>query len=522
MLTQDPRQPETLSSPSVDRPGVLYLSVSIIAVCGIVYELIIGSTSSYVLGDSVWQFSVTIGLYLSAMGLGSWLSQHVKTRLFGTFLAVELLIGLLGGFSALSLFWVYAAFPEAYPLVQYGLTLLIGTMVGLEIPILLRLLADRNDLRYNAAYVLSLDYIGGLLGSLAFPLLMLPHLGLIKTALLIGLLNTGVVVLGLWRYAPRYLAHRRLFTALVALVFLLLGGAFMQARAAEEILEQALYRDAIIHTERTPYQHLTLTREAQDLRLFINGNLQYSSLDEYRYHEALVHVPISRMGAVPRDVLILGGGDGLAARELLKYAQVRRVDLVDLDPAMTELHRSHPALTALNGHSLRDDRVKLHHLDALKFLEAARGRYDLIVVDLPDPNAEALVKLYTREFYRLAGDRLSPHGAMVVQASSPYFAREAFWCIAKTIGAAGLATQAYHLDVPTFGDWGYVIASLRELPGKRFEAEVPTRYLTPEVVPGLFGFGRDSDDSVIAGLEVNTVFNPVLLRYYRQGWGSER
>ena len=150
-----------------DRPGVLYLSVGLIATCGIVYELIIGSASSYLLGDSVWQFSITIGLFLSAMGLGSWLSQLVKRRLFGVFLVTELLIGLVGGTSTLVLFWSYAVAPELYPIFQYGLTLLIGTMVGLEIPLLMRMLAARHDLRYNAAYVLSLDYVGGLVGSLA-------------------------------------------------------------------------------------------------------------------------------------------------------------------------------------------------------------------------------------------------------------------------------------------------------------------------------------------------------------------
>ncbi|MEB3329036.1 MAG: polyamine aminopropyltransferase [Candidatus Sericytochromatia bacterium] len=506
----------------LERPGVLYASVAIIATCGIVYELIIGASSSYLLGDSIWQFSITIGLFLSAMGLGSWLSQWVRSGLFLTFILTELAIAVVGGFSALGLFTGYAASPELYPPLQYGLTLAIGTMVGLEIPLLLRMLEHREELRYNAAYVLSLDYVGGLLGSVAFPLLMLPQLGLIKAALLTGLLNAGVVVLGLVAYAPRFARSRKPVAVGATLTLAGLAWAFSQAPALEEALEQGLYRDRIVHTEQTLYQRLTVTHEDNDLRLFINGNLQYSSLDEHRYHEALIHVPIARMGVVPRDVLVLGGGDGLAARELLKYDGVRRIDLVDLDPAMTRLHRTHPALTALNGHSLTNPRLHPHHLDALVHLRRDRARYDMLVIDLPDPNAEALVKLYTREFYALAARHLRPHGALVVQASSPYFAREAYWCIARTVAAAGLTTQHYHLDVPTFGDWGFVIGSPGPLPNPPWRFPVATRYLTPELAPGLFHFGRDEDDAVASGLAINTAFSPVLLRYYQRGWGAER
>ncbi len=513
----------TSATPTIERPGVLYLSVGIIAICGIVYELIIGSASSYLLGDSIWQFSITIGLFLSAMGLGSWLSQLVTSRLFATFIATELAIALVGGSSALLLFFGYTAAPDAYPALQYGLTLAIGTMVGLEIPLLLRMLENRAELRYNAAYVLSLDYAGGLVGSLAFPLLMLPTLGLIKAALLTGLLNAAVVVLGLVAYAPRFLRARQAFLAVTLASIGLLAWLFVEAPSVETALEQALYRDTIVHAEQTHYQRLTVTHDDNDTRLFINGNLQYSSIDEYRYHEALIHVPIARMGAVPRDVLVLGGGDGLAARELLKYERVRRIDLVDLDPAMTRLHRTHPALVELNGRSLSDPKVAIHNLDAMQYLQKDRGMYDLVVIDLPDPNAEALVKLYTREFYQLAARHMRPAGALVVQASSPYFAREAYWCIAKTVAAADLATQTYHLDVPTFGDWGFVIGSPRVLPSPAaWRPGVPVKWLTADLLPGLFRFAADEDGSILPQLALNTTFSPVLLRYYQRGWGKER
>jgi spermidine synthase len=395
-------------------------------------------------------------------------------------------------------------------------------MVGLEIPLLLRLLENRHTLRYNAAYVLSLDYIGGLVGSLAFPLVLLPQLGLIKASLLTGLLNACVVVLGLWIYAGHYIQRRRVLGLLTGAVLLGLATAFVQAPRVEEALEQGLYRDTIIHSEQSSYQQITVTKEGSDLRLFINGNLQYAAVDEYRYHEALVHIPVARTGVVPRDVLILGGGDGLAARELLKYSSVRHIDLVDLDPAMTRLHRTHPSLTALNARSLSDKRMQIHNTDALKYLQASRAAYDLVVIDLPDPNHENLVKLYTREFYALTAQHLRPWGAMVVQASSPYFARQAFWCIAKTLGAAGLNIQPYHVDVPTFGDWGFVLASPRPLPNPPWSFSVPTRWLTADLAPGLFHFAKDEDANGVTEVLVNTTFNPVLLSYYRRGWSAER
>ncbi|MEB3284388.1 MAG: polyamine aminopropyltransferase [Candidatus Sericytochromatia bacterium] len=508
--------------PDVERPAALYISVAVIATCGIVYELIIGATSSYLLGDSVWQFSVTIGLFLSALGLGSWLSQWLEKGLFSAFVITEMVIALIGGFSALLLFGGYTALPEAYPVLQYGLTLLIGALVGLEIPLLLRLLEDRHTLRYNAAYVLSLDYIGGLIGSLAFPLLLLPYLGLIKAALLTGLLNASVVILGLWVYAQRFISRRKFLAWLTAGLVAALLIAFVKAPQVEEALEQGLYQDPIIHSEQTAYQHLTVTREGQDLRLFINGNLQYSSADEYRYHEALVHVPICRTGLIPRKVLVLGGGDGLAIRELLKYPGVKEIQLVDLDPAMTRLHRTHPSLTQLNQGSLSHPRVRIDNQDGLKYLQLSRERYDLIIIDLPDPNHESLVKLYTREFYALTAQHLRPRGALVVQASSPYFAREAFWCIAKTLEAAHLHIAPYHADVPTFGDWGFILASHHRLPEPLWQFPVNTRWLTPSLAPGLFHFAKDEDEGAVVDVKINTTFSPVLLKYYRRGWGADR
>jgi spermidine synthase len=286
-------------------------------------------------------------------------------------------------------------------------------------------------------------------------------------------------------------------------------------------LEQRLYRDRVLFSQDTRYQHLTLTQWNRDLRLFINGNLEFSSIDEYRYHEALVHVAAA-LGRPPASVLILGGGDGLAARESLKYQTVRRITLVDIDPAMVELARRNPLLAALNRGALSDPRVRVVNADAYHFLSSNDERFSMVIVDLPDPNNESLAKLYTREMYRLASRALAADGVLVTQASSPYFAREAFWCIADTIAAAGLEARPYHVYVPSFGEWGFVAAgrpgALRAVPRA---IEVPCRFLSDEVARQAFTFARD-EGRPPGSRAVNSLVTPVLLDLYNRGWDGIR
>ncbi|MBI3946960.1 MAG: polyamine aminopropyltransferase [Armatimonadetes bacterium] len=497
---------------------VLLAAVFFVAACGIVYELLIGAAASYLLGDSVTQFSFTIGLFMSAMGLGSYLSRRVRRRLLDAFLWVEITLGAVGGAACLLLFGAYST-SDLYLPVMVLLIFAIGALVGLEIPLIVRLLERHTVLRTNIANVLGLDYAGGLLGAVAFPLLLLPRLGLLRTGLALGIANlaVGAVVLA---HCRRGVVHPRRLAAATGAALLLL--ALLTARAAtiQAYLEQRLYRDRVILSRETPYQHVTVTRYHRDVRLFINGNLEFSSIDEYRYHEPLVHIPA---GFVPRveNALILGGGDGLAAREILRYPELRAVVLVDIDPDIVRLCREDPTLRALNAGALEDPRVRVVNTDAYKFLEGDSGLYDLIVVDLPDPNNEALCKLYTREFYRLAARRLSRAGALVTQASSPYYAREAFWCVVGTVAAAGLNVLPYRAYVPSFGDWGFVVASRGPLSVEGLRLRHSGRFLTPDVARDAFRFPQDEarPDPPPA---INTLFSPVLLRLYNRGWDNIR
>jgi spermidine synthase len=274
-------------------------------------------------------------------------------------------------------------------------------------------------------------------------------------------------------------------------------------------IEGGLYRDDVIRIEQTAYQKIVVTKHRDDMRLYIDGNCQFSSADEYRYHECLVHVPMA-YAAERSEILVLGGGDGLALRELLRYPEVKHITLIDLDSGMTKLCSEDPQIKALNCGSLTDPRVTVHNMDAYEYLEHSRELFDVILVDLPDPNNEALAKLYTNVFYRMCAGHLTDAGILNVQSTSPYYASRAFWCISRTIESEGLAVKPYHLQVPAFGDWGFNMASGSELI-QHHPLFTETRYLTEETLPALFAFGKDERADDIA---VNQLTKPVLIQYY--------
>jgi spermidine synthase len=511
LVDQEPVESEPiLASAEEARREVLTLlaSIFLIAACGLVYELLIATVSSYLLGSSVTQFSVSIGVFIGAMGLGSHLSGRIGRGLLGRFILIEIALAVLGGVSVCLLFWSYAA-GLLYWAVLYGVLIVIGTLTGLELPLLTRLLKDYGSFRSVIAQALSFDYVGALAGALLFPLLLLPTLGMARTAFLIGLLNLGVALWNVRVFRDR-LRRPGALLALCGVCGGLLTAGFLSSFRLVSLLENRLYEDQIIYTAQTPYQRIVITRWKSDLRLFLDGNLQFSSADEYRYHEALVH-PAMSIAPVSERVLILGGGDGLAVREVLKYRAVKEITLVDIDPQMTRLGRTFPAIAALNGGALRDPRVRIVHQDAYQFLERDATLYDVIVSDLPDPNTDVLAKLYSTQFYRLVRRHLSASGVFVAQAGSPFFTRDAFWCVLKTVRAGGLAAAPYHAYVPSFGDWGFVIAGPRPIRQDRAEVTVPTRFLTRPGIREMFAFGKDTAEVPV---EVSTLDRPTILEYY--------
>jgi spermidine synthase len=490
----------------------LLFSVFIIASCGLAYELIAGALSSYLLGDSVMQFSTVIGTYLFAMGIGSWLSRYVERNLIARFVQVELMVGVLGGFSAAALFFVFAWFSAPFKLALYLAVTGIGVLVGLEIPLIMRILKRDLSLKDLVSQVLTFDYLGALVVSILFPLVLVPHLGLIRSGLLFGLLNVLVALWALWLFRTQLFGVAWLKTqAIVSCVVLVIG--FAAAGQLTSLAEAQLYADEIVYAETSPYQRLVVTRWKDDLRLFLNNNLQFSSRDEYRYHEALVHPGLATLPNA-RRVLVLGGGDGLALREILKYPQIEAVTLVDLDPAMTRLFATAAALRRLNADALRSPKVRVVNEDALLWLENNDDTFDFVVVDFPDPSNFALGKLYSAAFYRLLERHLGAGALAVIQSTSPLYARQSFWCIVSTLEAVGFVATPYHALVPSFGEWGFVLAGRRAYRPPAGYA-VATRFLTPETIPALFQFPKDM---ARVAAEVNRLNNQVLVRYFETEW----
>lgn len=506
--------------PPGQTPGLrevwLLAATFVIAVAGLIYELIAATVSSYLLGDSIRQFSLVIGVFLSAMGLGAWASRFVRDAMPG-FAWAQIALGVLGGFMAPALFFAYA-WSGAVALPLYGLLIAVGVLSGMEIPLIARVLKDIGAPEFRFENVLTVDYLGALVASLTFPLLVIPHLGLMSASLVFGLLNLGVAGLSLWLFRE---AATRLHWAVWAIATGATVLALAQAERLVTVSEAALFEDDVILSEATPYQQITITRFRDRIRLYLDQSIQFDTRDEHRYHEALVH---PAMGLAPRarDVLILGGGDGMAAREVLRH-DVASLTLVDLDPRVTGLFRDHPDLAPLNGHALSDPRVNVVNQDAWRFVEETATVYDVILLDLPDPKSVALSKLYSRQFYNLLIERLSGHGVIVTQAGSPLFARRAFWSIVTTLEAtrnpqipdSGLSVVPYTTYLPSFGLWGFALATQAPLANRDPALPDALRYLTPEVWTAAQVF---SPDIARIEAEANNVQSHPLLGYYLEGW----
>jgi spermidine synthase len=498
---------------------LLFLNVIIIATCGLIYELLAATVSSYVLGDSVTQFSLVIGIYLSAMGVGSWLSGFLDKDLAKRFVEIELAVAILGGFSAPLLFLTFASV-SYFNLILYGTVFAIGVLVGLEIPLLMRILKDELDFKKLVARVLALDYVGALVASLLFPIFLVPRLGLNRTSLLFGMLNAGVGIWGTW-LLEGLIKSRDLNILRIKgfIIVILLVIAFIKADSLTTLAEDALFVDNIIYAKSSSYQRIIVTKGKTGYSLFLNGNLQFNSFDEYRYHEALVHPAFAAFGKEAKRILVLGGGDGLAVREILKYPTVESVTLVDLDPMMTQISKAVPALGELNKNALSDARVSVVNNDAFVWLDASNtAPFDVAIIDFPDPNNFALGKLYTTRFYNLLKKKLKPDSAVVIQTTSPLIARKSFWCIIKTLEAAGFQVKPYNTTVPSFGIWGYALAKLEPFETPKPPEKIELKFLNEKSFASMFEFSADTALQKDETIEINRLDNQALVRYYETEW----
>ncbi|MFI5758076.1 polyamine aminopropyltransferase [Streptomyces sp. NPDC051569] len=465
--------------------------VFICAACGLVYELELVALASYLIGDSVTQASVVLSVMVFAMGIGSLLAKRLRCRAAVGFGLVEAALALLGGCSALVLYASFAWIGESrFALV--GFSLAIGILIGAEIPLLMTLIqrVSRQDAGGTVADLFAADYVGALVGGLAFPFLLLPWLGQLTGALLTGAVNAvagGALVL--WVFGRDLTRRSRwLLLGVNVLVLAALATAAVQVDDFERAARRAVYGDRVRVALHTDVQEVVVTGDrAGPPDLYLDGRLRVSGRDEYRYHEALVH---PAMRGPHGRVLILGGGDGLAAREVLRYGDVRSVTVVELDPAVVRLARTDPALTALNGHAYRDPRVRAVYADAFTWLRGAgHGTYDVVISDLPNPGITPSTKLYSEEFYGLTTRVLAPGGRLAVHAGSTATQPRTYWTVDATLRAAGFGTRPYRATGrpsgfaagpdrakdgrPTPSDWGFELAEVGVRPRLGLAADAP-------------------------------------------------
>lgn len=480
--------------------------------CGLAAELILGTLASYLVGNQAIAYGVAVGGFLAAMGLGSYLSRfvakdpsdyNVQKVLLTSFFRVELLTAPLIALLPLGLFILFVIDGPLW----LGLilaTLLLGVLAGMEVPLLTRLIELDKGMREALAGVLALDYGGALAGSLLFPVLLLPLLGLFPSAALIGALPAGMVY-GMGRVFPKMEVWQRK-GFLVGLVLLIFAPLTLPL---SHRLENGLYDAPIVSRQQSVYQRIVLTRQSKDVRLFLDGDLQLSTLDEYRYHEALVH-PALAASKTPHKVMLLGGGDGMALREILKWPDVEHVLMIELDPQVVNLARTYPALTSANRNSFEDPRVTVRYGDAFKLLTNLNQKFDVILADFPDPDSNVIAKLYSFGFYRQIYRHLNSNGIFATQASSPFFAPKAFSCIAETLRASHFRIYPYSINVPSFGPWGFILAGKSPIIINSLKLSVSTKFLTPQLLSTLFVLPKDIS---LEPVQINRLTYPIIVRY---------
>lgn len=493
---------------------LLLLSVFVVATCGLIYELVAGTVASYLLGDSVTQFSIIIGVYLFSMGMGSYVSKFFNRNLIAWFVQVEVLVGIIGGFSSTILFLLFESI-ESFRIVLYMLVSVTGILVGLEIPLLMRILQNRYEFKDLVSKVFTVDYVGALLASVIFPLLLIPYLGLLKTSFFFGILNILVAWIVSVKFAHEIPWIRSVQTAAVVSLLGLLAG-FVYAEKIMNYAETMVFQDKIIYARSSPYQRIVLTKNPRELRLFLNGNLQFSSADEYRYHEALVHPALQSLSN-PKKVLVLGGGDGMAVREIIKYASVDSVTLVDLDKQMTSLFQSNKMLTGLNQNALLSPKVNIINDDAFLWLKKSHQTFDCIIIDFPDPSNYSIGKLYSNTFYKQVIKALNNDGVIVVQSTSPFVAPKSFWCINQTLQSVGFNTLPYHTYIPSFGEWGYLMGYKKAVYQMPDTFMTSLKFVTAESFKQMTVFPKDMRP---VQTEINKLNNQVLVHYFEDEWAN--
>jgi spermidine synthase len=490
-------------------------------VSGIVSEYVLATMATYFIGDSVFQWTMVLSLMLFAMGLGSRLSKLFEKDLLFYFILIEFTLSILASFAA---FFTYAIMPytDSLIFIIYSLSIIVGLLIGMEIPLVTRINSDYENLKVNISNVMEKDYYGSLIGGIFFAFIGIPYLGLTYTPFVVGGINFLVAILVLWRFRDVLKRKVTLFvTAGLVAISILLGLYFIKP----VILfgNQSLYEGKVIYSKQTKYQQITVTQLLDHYWLYLNKGKQLSTFDEWFYHEPLVH-SVMAVTDEKKRVLVMGAGDGCAARELLRYDEVEEIVVCDLDPQMTDVGKNHPIFRKINQDAFHSRKVKIVNEDAFQYLKNNKEEFDVIIADFPDPRTIELNKLYSFEFYKLCINRLNDDGAFITQASSPYYTTKAFRTIEKTLVAAGFNTLPIHNHVYTFGEWGWVIGS-KKTGSKEMKSRIRNvdlshfdlKFWKNDAGYLITSFGADLVPIESNKIEINMIHNPILYRYYAEG-----
>ena len=543
-------------------------AMGLVAACGLVYEYLMAHFAGRILGAVEPTLYTMIGLMIVAMGLGAFAAKWIAS-IYRGFAWLELGIAVLGGTSVLAL---SAAVALAYALPEwlravYGVDVsialdggvatsmvvvarflpfvagfLIGFLIGMEIPLIARVRehVHARHLEHNLGTMYGADYIGAGIGAAIWVLLCL-KMPIVYAAVGAAALNTAVGAAFLVIYRARLRPAHWLWIGhgLLAVLLLVLAGFGTQWMAQ---LGDTLFKDRVAYSLQTPYQNVVLTKrhvavgKPDVVSLYINGRLQFASNDERIYH-AYLTTP-AMLAAYRRDhVLVLGGGDGLALRDLLRW-NPQTVTLIDIDAQLLRLFRGedpespgwlNTALTDLNEHAFDDPRLEVIEGDAFIEVErlAADGRrYDVVVADLPDPSHPDLNRLYSDYFHGRIRQLLSPDGTFVTQSTSPFHATEAFLSIGKTMASVGFEVEQYHANVPSFGQWGWSIGTMRGLPASaRIDAldepALPDGWLDTAQIAAAFALpaavAKRSDS-----IAINRLGSHVVFTYHQRAWREQK
>ncbi|MBB1419069.1 polyamine aminopropyltransferase [Pseudoalteromonas sp. SG44-1] len=549
---------------------LLITVMAILAGCGLIYEYLLSHYAGRVLGSVESAIYAMIGTMIVAMGIGAFLARWFKDA-FTAFAWLESLIALVGmgcilaiasviavSYSLPHIFsdifnlpadvilngYVFQKLQEWSRFLPYVFGLLLGLLIGMEIPLIARIRQHvyGRFLENNAGTIYGADYIGAGIGAAIWVSIMLA-MPIMQAAAWTALFNIIAGLAFLWRYHS-YVRYAKLLLVCHIALLVLFGFILMLGSSWMKDLSNVLYKDKVIYSEATKYQHLVLTERLSRNQpdpitdLYLNGRLQFSSIDEQIYHSMLVYPPLLASNRHD-NVLIIGGGDGLALRDVLKWP-VKEVTLIDLDAQLLSLFGHdddefnppaaiHERLTKLNKHSMADPRSHIKVGDA--FLEVERlldegKRFDTIIIDLPDPNHPDLNKMYSDYFYNHIRQLLAADGAMAVQSTSPYHAKKAFLSIGKTVKAAGFKhVEQYQQNIPSFGQWGWTIATTT---GQSASARisditslpVASRWISKKYLLAAFVFPNHYFEQ-INDIEVNQLGSGTLYDYYRSAWQIE-